>query len=130
MSWLEHEGVEAVRKKAQRYVRDLVSEAVTRINTHTTAELEKHMADINASLDRLSGAISTEIQQVRDELQGIIDNLGEENADLRAQLEAQVSSLTSAAARVDSMSSDLEANDPAPVEETDPGVEPPEPTRP
>jgi division protein CdvB (Snf7/Vps24/ESCRT-III family) len=117
MGFLEQEGFESLKRKAQRYVRDIANDVIDKINEHTTKELENRMATINESLDRLSGAISTEIQQVRDELQAVIDDLGEENADLRAQLEGQVAQLDSAIARVDSMSTDLEANDPeAPVE--------------
>lgn len=97
------------------------------IKLHITKEMEKYMAPLNESLDRLASAISTELQQVRDEMQSTVDSLGAENEDLRAQLQAHVDSIDSAKNRIDGMSSDLEANDPQPeppVEEP-PVEEPP-----
>ena len=131
MGFLEQEGFESLKRKAQRYVRDVANDVIDKINEHTTKELESRMASINESLDRLSGAISTEIQQVRDELQAVIDNLGAENAELKAQLEGQVANLDAAIARVDTMATELEANEPAPEEPAEPEVpEEPAPTEP
>jgi DNA repair ATPase RecN len=107
MGFLENEGFESLKRKAQRYVRDAVNE----VKAHITEELERHMADLNASLDRLAGAISTEIQQVRDALQALVD-ADTTVAELQAQLAEQVAVLDGAVSRVDSLSTDLEADDP------------------
>lgn len=126
MRVLEAEGFAAIKRQAKRYLRGLTNE----IKNHVTEELERHMATIHDALDRLSGAVANELQQVRDSLQGTIDNLSAENADLRNQLESNVSQLDSAITRVEGMSSELEANDPQPeqpAEPTEPTPEEPQP---
>lgn len=128
-SWLEVEGAKAIRKQAQAYVR----EAVREIKSHITTELEKHMATLNESIDRLTSAITTEIAQVRAEAQANLEaaqaalaEASADNAELTTALQAEVDrntslvgTIDSAQGRIDSISSDLEANDPAP-----PPVEP------
>ena len=110
-------------------MRKLANEIITNeIKFHITKEMEKYMAPLNESIDRLASAISTELQQVRDEMQSTVDSLGAENEDLRAQLQGHVDSIDNAKNRIDTMSSDLEANDPAPEEppvEEPPVEEPP-----
>jgi septal ring factor EnvC (AmiA/AmiB activator) len=70
------------------------------------------MASIDESLDRLFQGITTEIQQVRDELQGQITDLGTENETLRGALQKADDTLAGVQERIDSKSTELEANDP------------------
>jgi septal ring factor EnvC (AmiA/AmiB activator) len=79
-------------------------------------ELRTGMTDANASLDRLFQDITTEIQQIRDQLASTINSLTTENADLKSQLQSQVDKLDAVVARVDDKSTELEANDPAPTD--------------
>jgi chromosome segregation ATPase len=78
-------------------------------------ELTHFMASIDESLDRLFQGITTEIQQVRDELQGQISDLGSENETLRGALQKADDTLAGVQERIDSKSTELEENDP-PVE--------------
>ena len=78
-------------------------------------ELTAFMATVDEDLDRLFQAITTEIQQVRDELQGQIADLGTENQDLKDRLQAADDSLASVQGRIEGKTSELESNDP-PVE--------------
>jgi DNA repair exonuclease SbcCD ATPase subunit len=122
VSWLEQQGMKAMHKETLRAIRA----AAQHIERHVSTELEKYMAPLNESIDRLSSAISTELDQVRQEaernLQETKDALAaasEDNAELTAALEQQVSNseglvstIEGAKQRLDDLSSGLEANDP------------------
>lgn len=114
MGVLEFEGYKVLERKWKKYLGGLVKQ----VTDHIDARLESHMADINEALDRLKTNIANEIQQVKDGLVNVIDGLTAENADLKAQLEAQVAKLDQASARVEGLNTDLEANDPAPADPT------------
>src|SRR6478609_1648511 len=108
MSYLESLGIEVLERRVKKYARSLATE----VKQHITHELERHMSQLTDSLDRLSTNISNELDQVRKGLQDVIDGLTEENADLKAQLQEQLDGVVAAQAKVDSLNSDLEANDP------------------
>ena len=80
--------------------------------------------NINEKLDALTGDITNQLQQTRDALALLgakIDalNLAEsEVADLRTQLDTIDATLNPIADRIEGLSSDLRADDPAPVEPT------------
>jgi septal ring factor EnvC (AmiA/AmiB activator) len=75
-------------------------------------EMKIYMATIDEDLDRLFQGITNEIQQVRDELQGQITDLGTENADLTERLQAADDSLAAVQQRIEGKTAELEANDP------------------
>jgi len=122
VSWLEQQGMKAMHKETLRAIRA----AVRHIERHVSTELEKYMAPLNESINRLQQAITTELDQVRQEaernLQETRDALeaaSSENTELNAALEAQVansealvSTIDSAKQRLDDLSSGFEANDP------------------
>jgi chromosome segregation ATPase len=122
VSWLEQQGMKAMHKETLRAIRA----AVRHIENTFTTELEKYMAPLNESIDRLSQAITTELDQVRQEaernLQETKDALeaaSSDNAELNAALEQQVANsqglvdtISSAKQRLDDLSSGFEANDP------------------
>ena len=134
MNWLENLGVEALRSQLEQTLRDAVNE----VKQHTTREIERHMATLNESIDRLTAAISTELDQVRE---AALANLAateaalaaatSENADLAAAVAAKeeselllMATIDGAQARIDGMSSDFEANDPAPEPDPEPEADP------
>jgi chromosome segregation ATPase len=126
MSWLEHEGAEAVRKKAQRYLRDLALEVVSKINTHTTAEMEHIMSE----LDRLGAAVDKELAD--DSAQNeLIAELKRQLDEAKAAVDgavageaAAVESLNAALAAADEAATKLESNDPQPEPDPEPTPDP------
>lgn len=89
--------------------KQLLIHALDRLTT-----LEDNMAQITAALDRLRGSVTTEIQQVSDQLNLIIADLTSENEGLRAQLTEAAASLDQAVAGVNALADELDANDPQP----------------
>lgn len=105
MSYPELVGWQVLQEKAVAHVRALVDE----VKSHITNERLILMAQLEESNARLTAAVQNQIKQVADALRELAAS-DAEKADLRAQLEAQVSTL-------DALSSDLEADDPAPAPE-------------
>jgi uncharacterized membrane protein YccC len=124
MTWLEDQGAQAVKEKAQRYLRDLMDGVVSKINTHTTQEVERIMTELN----RLSNAVDQELAD--DSAQN------ELIAELKRQLEEAKAAVDGAvageAAAVENLNNALNAADDAAsrLESNDPQPEEPEPTEP
>jgi uncharacterized membrane protein YccC len=124
MTWLEDQGAQAVKEKAQRYLRDLFNEFATKINTHTTTQMETLMSQI----DRLNTAVDKELAD--DSAQN------ELIAELRRQLDEAKAAVDGAvageAAAVENLNNALNAADDAAsrLESNDPQPEEPEPTEP
>ena len=98
---------------------------------HIASRMENHMADMTAALDRLAASLAKEIADIRDDLLTQIDGLTAESQAAKATLAAKAAELDGAVQRVESMASELDANDaPAtPEQPTDP-EHPQEPTDP
>ena len=98
---------------------------------HVASRVENHMADMTAALDRLAASLAKEIADIRDDLLTQIDGLTAESQAAKDALAAKVAELDGAVQRVESMASELDANDaPAtPEQPTDP-EHPQEPTDP
>ena len=98
---------------------------------HIASWMETHMADMTAALDHLAASLAKEIADIRDDLLTQIDGLTAESQAAKATLAAKVAELDGAVQRVESMASELDANDaPAtPEQPTDP-EHPQEPTDP
>ena len=98
---------------------------------HIASRMETHMADMTAALDRLAASLAKEIADIRDDLLTQIDGLTAESQAAKDALAAKVAELDGAVQRVESMASELDANDaPAtPEQPTDP-EHPQEPTDP
>ena len=98
---------------------------------HIASRMENHMADMTAALDRLAASLAKEIADIRDDLLTQIDGLTAESQAAKDALAAKVAELDGAVQRVESMASELDANDaPAtPEQPTDP-EHPQEPTDP
>ena len=98
---------------------------------HIASLMETHMADMTAALDRLAASLAKEIADIRDDLLTQIDGLTAESQAAKATLAAKAAELDGAVQRVESMASELDANDaPAtPEQPTDP-EHPQEPTDP
>jgi predicted nucleic acid-binding Zn-ribbon protein len=124
MTWLEDQGAQAVKEKAQRYLRDLMNEVVSKINTHTTQEVERIMTELN----RLSNAVDqeladdsaqneliAELKRQLEEAKAAVDGAVAGEAAAKENLQTALDAATNAADR-------LESNDPQPEE--------PEPTEP
>ena len=86
-----------------------------------TARMEYLMATFDQAVTTLFTDIANQIQQVKDSLDETIAGLTEENADLKAQLQARADELTSLQetvtteqARIESKSEELQADDPQP----------------
>ncbi len=124
MTWLEDQGAQAVKEEAQRYLRDLFNEFATKINTHTTTQMETLMSQI----DRLNTAVDKELAD--DSAQN------ELIAELRRQLDEAKAAVDGAvageAAAVENLNNALNAADDAAsrLESNDPQPEEPEPTEP
>ena len=102
---------------------------------HIASRVETHMADMTAALDRLAASLAKEIADIRDDLLTQIDGLTAESQAAKDALAAKVAELDGAVQRVESMASELDANDaPAtPEQPTDPEPgtgEPVEPANP
>ena len=83
---------------------------------HIASRMENHMADMTAALDRLAASLAKEIADIRDDLLTQIDGLTAESQAAKAALAAKVAELDGAVQRVESMASELDANDaPAPT---------------
>lgn len=113
MGYLESLGFEVLERRVKKYARTLVTE----IKQHITDELEKHMATLDEALTQLETDIKTELQQVADAI-GTLASAQAENSDLKAQLEALQTQTTAAADRVSGLSTQLQADDPAPADPT------------
>jgi predicted nucleic acid-binding Zn-ribbon protein len=124
MTWLEDQGAQAVKEKAQRYLRDLMDGVVSKINTHTTQEVERIMTELN----RLSNAVDqeladdsaqneliAELKRQLEEAKAAVDGAVAGEAAAKENLQTALDAATNAADR-------LESNDPQPEE--------PEPTEP
>ena len=118
MSWLEHQGAEAVWRRYTRHQRDLVNE----VKQHITQEMERIMSQI----DRLNTAVDKELADDAAQNELI--------AELRSQLDeakaavdgavageaAAVENLNNALTAADSAAARLESNDPQPEPEPTP----------
>ena len=83
---------------------------------HIASRMENHMADMTAALDRLAASLAKEIADIRDDLLTQIDGLTAESQAAKAALAAKAAELDGAVQRVESMASELDANDaPAPT---------------
>ena len=78
---------------------------------HIASLMETHMADMTAALDRLAASLAKEIADIRDDLLTQIDGLTAESQAAKAALAAKVAELDGAVQRVESMASELDAND-------------------
>ena len=97
---------------------------------HVASLMETHMADMTAALDRLAASLAKEIADIRDDLLTQIDGLTAESQAAKAALAAKVAELDNAVARVESMASELDANDaPAPTDPETP-ADPEQPEEP
>ena len=97
---------------------------------HIASRMETHMADMTAALDRLAASLAKEIADIRDELLTQIDGLTAESQAAKSALAAKVAELDGAVQRVESMASELDANDaPAPTDPETP-ADPEQPEEP
>jgi chromosome segregation ATPase len=128
MTWLEDQGAQAVKEKAQRYLRDLMDRVVREINTHTTTEMEKLMTEINdlhAAVDQELADDSAQNQLLSDraatiadlearlaEAQGAVDGAVAGEAEAKATLQEALSGVSDAVTK-------LKSNDPQPEEPTE-----------
>ena len=99
---------------------------------HIASRMETHMADMTAALDHLAASLAKEIADIRDDLLTQIDGLTAESQAAKAALAAKAAELDGAVQRVESMASELDANDaPAPTDPDTPAdPEPVDPTDP
>lgn len=131
MSWLEDKGIEALEVQFM----NLFADAVQSIKDHITQELENNMAPLNESIDRVVSAFNTELGQIRAQAEANVAAAESalaasdaSNVELQAanqasldQNTALLASIEEGSGRLDTLSADLEANDPVvepPVDET------------
>ena len=97
---------------------------------HIASRMETHMADMTAALDRLAASLAKEIADIRDDLLTQIDGLTAESQAAKDALAAKAAELDGAVQRVESMASELDANDaPAPTDPETP-ADPEQPEEP
>lgn len=128
MSWLEHQGAEAVWRKVTRHLRDLTNE----VKQHTTAEIERLVTPMAEQIDRLNTAVEKELSddaaqnELIAELKRQLDAAKQAAADAAAGQAGAEATLTEALNAAGAAADRLGSNDPAeqPTEPTDPAPDP------